>query len=158
MIHLENLTKGRFTELFNSSYIGKSAMSLMSAMTSLCSSSRCFRSWSLSERGAVCEHRTQHTRQPWSVEETLMQAVSCSGKHSGSRIQSCPPEEKTGRVVHVSTGYSLLQSFKFKMACYSEKKVQTKNFIWPFFSNVHRRQNVIQSYQKNIQKYSKGQS
>lgn len=78
------------------SYRGKSAMSLTSAITSLWSNTMCLRSWSFSEEGKESEHSTQVTGSPPLKEDRQVLALRCSGKQSGSRIQSWSPDnEKT---------------------------------------------------------------
>lgn len=63
-------------------YLGRSAISLTSATTILCSSSRCLRSASLCARGVDSE-QNRHTSGG-----SVLAAEGSSGKHSGSRMLS----------------------------------------------------------------------
>lgn len=72
----------------HASYFGRSAMSLTSAMTSLCSSSKCLRRTSFCCRGTD-SGQNRHTSS--SVLEPCRLALGgCSGKHSGSSMLSSP--------------------------------------------------------------------
>lgn len=69
-------------------------MSLTSAMTSLCSRSRCWRRTSFCCRGTDSgQNRQTSVSGPGpSRLGVLVLLVSCSGKHSGSRMLSRPEE------------------------------------------------------------------
>lgn len=68
-------------------------MSLTSATTSLWSNTMCLRSWSFSEEGKESEQSTQVTRWPSLEEARQAPPHSCSGKQSGSSIQSCSSKQ-----------------------------------------------------------------
>lgn len=86
------------------SYFGTSAMSLTSAMTSLCSISRCLRRTSFRGGGTDSEQNRQTSgSEPghWTPGELEMSA-GWSGKHSGSRMLSLPEkaEERLHLIYH----------------------------------------------------------
>lgn len=78
-------------------YREKSAMSLTSAITTLCSRTRCLRSAFFSDNSEDSEQSKQVT---FLLASDDVVEASCSGKDRGSRIQSRWPE---GRKKHYST-------------------------------------------------------
>ncbi len=82
------------------SHRGKSAMSLTSAITSLWSNTMCLRSCSFSEAGKESEQSAQVTG--WPSLEEVREALPhrCSGKQSGSRIQSCLANNERKHNIH----------------------------------------------------------
>lgn len=80
---------------FGQTYFGRSATSLTSAMTSLCSSSRCLRRTSFCCRGTDSgqnRHTSSSTLGPCRL-GVLAPSAGCSGKHSGSSMLSWPEED-----------------------------------------------------------------
>lgn len=79
-----------FCGRIRASYLGRSAISLTSAMTSLCSRSRCLRRMSFCCRGTDSGQK-RHTRVSEPVPcrlGVLVLLACCSGKHNGSRMLS----------------------------------------------------------------------
>lgn len=80
------------------SYSGRSAISLTSAMTSLCSRRRCLRRTSFCCRGTDSgqnKHRSV-SEQGLCRLRALVPPACCSGKHSGSRMLSWPETASPG--------------------------------------------------------------
>lgn len=88
-----------FSGRIRASYSGRSAISLTSAMTSLCSRSRCLRRTSFCCRGTHSgQKRHTSVSEPQACRLGVLVLPACgSGKHNGSRMLSRPGEIKKFR-------------------------------------------------------------